>query len=272
VQTTNPNYSKLKEYGRIEWHGETATLFAGNVRPLDEVAHTLSTCLGIPVSSEDPRYMYAGDLLDVTDTQWAARSSGRRHYAPKPATVEIVFNVDSEGMPTDLYQLLEDAAQRVNQQQPYAYRVYESRGESKAFYSFVPTTSHNDKGVLEATPAYLDQKITIAPQTAPIHEIAATMARALNVETGQQFDCCEAMVIGHLWGEQSITYQATNQPARTVLEDLMRSMGSRESYNLRCEPMDRRFCFISVNGVEARRKPGSTPASGACSGAGYGAN
>ncbi len=42
VQNTNPNYAKLKEYGRIEWHGDTATLFAGNVRPLDEVAHTLS--------------------------------------------------------------------------------------------------------------------------------------------------------------------------------------------------------------------------------------
>src|ERR1019366_4521196 len=51
VQNTKHNYAKLKKYGRIEWHGDTAILFAGNVRPLDEVAHTLSTCLGIPVSS-----------------------------------------------------------------------------------------------------------------------------------------------------------------------------------------------------------------------------
>ena len=272
VQNANPNAEKLKEYGRIEWHGEAATLFAGNVRPLDEVAHTLSTCLGIPVSSEDPRYVYTGDLLDVTDPQWAAPHPGRHAYAPVPAEVEIAFNVDSKGMPTDLYQLLEDATQQVNRQQPHAYRVYESSGEGPTLYSFVPTTSHNEKGVLEATPAYLDQKVTIAPQTAPIHEIASAMARALSTETGLQFDCCQALVMGHLWGEKSITYQATNQPARTVLEDLMRSTGGKESYSMRCEPMDKRFCFISVRGVEARRKPATAPASGVCSGVGYGAD
>ena len=272
AQNANPNYAMLKEYGRIEWHGDTATLFAGNTRPLDIAAHTISTCLGIPVSSEDPRFEYAGDLLDVTDPQWAAQHPGRHVYASKPSTVEIVFNVDSEGMPTDLYQLLEDATQQVNRQQPYAYRVYESGTDGHAFYSFVPTTSHNDKGVLEATPAYLDQKITIASQTAPIHEIASAMTRALSAETGLQFDCCQALVMGHLWGEQSISYQATNQPARTVLEDLMRSMGGKESYSMRCEPMDKRFCFISVGGVETRRKPASAPKSGVCSAAGYGAN
>jgi len=268
VQNTNPNYAKLKEYGRIEWHGDTATLFAGNVRPLDKVAITLSTCLGIPVSSEDPLYVYTGDLLDVTDPRWAAKFPGRHVYAAMPATVEITFNVDSEGMPTDLHQLLDDATQQVNRQEPYGYRVYEGSGEGHAVYSFVPTTSHNDKGVLEATPAYLDQKITIAPQTAPIHEIASLMTHALSAETGQQFDCCQAFVIGQLWGGQSIAYQATNQPARTVLEDLMRNAGGKESYSMRCEPMDKRFCFISVNRVGARRKPGTAPASGVCSGAG----
>ena len=272
VQNTNPNYAKLKEYGRIEWHGETATLFAGNVRPLDEVAHTLSTCLGIPVSSEDPPYIYVGDLLDVTDPQWAARHSDQHFYAPMPAEVEIAFNVDSHGMPTDLPQLLQDAAQQVNRQQPYSYRVYESSGRGQSFYSFVPTTSHNGKGVLEATPPYLDHNITIAPETAPIHEIASLLTRALSMETGQQFDCCQAIVIGRPWGDQSITYQAAKQPARTVLEDLMRSTGDKESYSMRCEPMDKRFCFISVREVDARRKPGTAPASGVCSGAGYGAN
>lgn len=54
----NPDKYGPKEYGRIEWHGDSATLFAGNIRPLDLAALTLSTCLGIPVSSEDPHYSY----------------------------------------------------------------------------------------------------------------------------------------------------------------------------------------------------------------------
>lgn len=213
VQNTNPNAAKLKEYGRIEWHGDAATLFAGNVRPLDEVAHTLSTCLGIPVSSEDPRYVYTGDLLDVTDPQWAAQHAGRHVYAPVPAEIEIAFNVDSKGMPTDLYQLLEDATQQVNRQQPYAYRVYESSGEGPTLYSFVPTTSHSEMGVLEATPAYLDQRITFAPQTAPIHEIASAMTRALSAETGLQFDCCPGPRHGTSLGRK-INYLPGNKPTR----------------------------------------------------------
>jgi hypothetical protein len=265
MQNTKSNYAELKEYGRIEWHGDTASIFAGNVRPLDGVANTLSTCLGVRISSEDPHYAYVGDLLDVTDPDWAARNPGLRNYAPLPLSVEIAFHVDSEGMPTDLHQLLEDAVQQVNRQQPYGYRVYESSGkEGPPFYSFVPTTNRNDKGDLETTPAYLDQKITIAPQTAPLHVIADGMARALSAETGQQFGCCQAINIGHLWGEQSITYQATNKPTRNVLEHLMRSMGGNLSYSLRCQPMDERFCFISVRGVEARRKPATAPASGVC--------
>lgn len=268
-QNTNPNAALLKDYGRIEWHGDTATLFAGNVRPLDMAAQTLSSCLGIPVSSEDPHFEYAGDLLDVTDPRWAERNPEKRLYAPKPSSIEIVFNVNSDGMPTDLFQLLEDAAQQVNRQQPYAYRVYESGTDAHAFYSFVPTTTHNEKGVLETTPAYLNQKITVASQTGPIYEIASSMTRAMSAATGQSFDCCQAFVAGHLWGEQAITYQATNQPARTVLEDLMRATGSGESYSALCQPMDKRFCFIAVRGVEIRRKPGSAPKSGVCTAVGF---
>jgi hypothetical protein len=64
VVNTNPNYQKIKEYGRIEWHGDTATLVAAGSRPLYFVAQTLSTCLGVPVSSEDPRYLNVADLLN----------------------------------------------------------------------------------------------------------------------------------------------------------------------------------------------------------------
>jgi hypothetical protein len=183
--------------------------------------------------------------------------------------VETAFHVDSEGMPTDLHQLLEEAVQQVNRQQPYGYRVYESSGnEDRRFYSFVPTTNRNHKGDLQIAPAFLDQQITIAPQTAPVHEIADSMAHALSAETGQQFGCCQAVIVGHLWGEQSITYQATNKPTRKVLEDLLRGTGVKASYSLRCQTMDERFGFIWVRGVEARRKPATAPASGVCSMAG----
>ena len=259
----SPDKNGLKEYGRIEWHGETATLFAGNVRPLDLAALTLSTCLGIPISSEDPHYSYLGDLVDLSDNDRAIEHPERHSYVPKPAELEVTFKVDSDGMPTDLIQLLEDATRQANQWQPYAYRVYQNGGSHQRLYSFVPTKSRDRQGNIESVPPYLDQRISIASQTAAIRDVASAMTDALRDRSGKHFGCCVPIEPGHLWGEREITYRAENQPARTVLEDLLESSGKIVSYSLRCQPMDDR-CFIAVRGVESRRKPASAPASGVC--------
>lgn len=78
----------------------------------------LSACLGVSVSSEDPHYHYLGDLLDVTAPQWAAQHPEHHVYAAKPGKVDITFNVTSDGSPTDLAKLLQEAVQQVNQQPP----------------------------------------------------------------------------------------------------------------------------------------------------------
>ena len=155
----NPNYAKIWDYGRIEWHGDTARLVAGSSRPLDFVAKTLSTCLGVSVSSEDPHYRYLDDLLDVTAPQWATQHPEHHAYAAKPGKVDITFTVASDGSPTDLPKLMQEAVQQVNQQQPYGYQVYESGSQDRLTFTFIPTASHNESGVLEQIPAYLDQKI-----------------------------------------------------------------------------------------------------------------
>ena len=103
----NPNNAKIWDYGRIEWHGDTAELIIGGSRPLSSVATTLSPCLGVSVSSEDPRYRNIGDLLDVTALQWAAQHPDHHVYAPKPGKVDITFKVASDGSPADLTKLLQ---------------------------------------------------------------------------------------------------------------------------------------------------------------------
>jgi hypothetical protein len=61
---------------------------------------------------------------------------------------------------------------------------------------------------------------------------------------------------------------ATDQIARTVIEDLIGYVGGEQSYILRCEPMDKGFCFISVL-QDTIRKPPTAPQSGVCSALGY---
>lgn len=193
-------------------------------------------------------------------------------YIPPPTTVEIKFPIDSSGMPMDVLQLLEDATTQVNQQRAYGYRVNENSRDGQTSYTLTPTTSRNEKGELEQIPAYLDQKISIAPTTAPIYEIASRMTDALGKATGQNFGCCQTIILGHLWGERSITYQATDLPARTVLESLMQSAVPGLAYSLRCQPLNPLGCFISVSGVSARRKPATAPKSGVCAAIGTSRN
>lgn len=149
VINSNPNYAKIQEYGHIEWHGVTAELIAGGSRPLDMVAQTLSTCLGVSVSAEDPRYQWLGDLLDVTAPQWAAQHPDQRVYAAKPGKVVLSFSVGPKGQPADLAGLLQDAVKRVNEQQPWRFRLQHDVRQGHRFFTFVPTASHNESGQLE---------------------------------------------------------------------------------------------------------------------------
>ncbi len=269
VNNANPNLEKIREYGRVEWHGGSAQLVASSTRPLDMVASTLSSCLGVAVNAEDPQYRFLGDLLDVTAPQWVAQHPDSHSYVAKPVKVEIAFDVSENGSPRDLHGLLQNAAQQVNQLQSniYAYELRESVHAKSSSYTFVPTSSRNQTGVLEQVPAFLDQRITIPEQTAAVSSFATSMTRALSDATGLRFDCCQTGVAGQPWGMRSITYHATDQVARTVLEDLIGYGGGEQSYVLRCDPMDK-LCVISLL-QDTVRKPPTAPQSGVCSAPGY---
>jgi hypothetical protein len=265
---SNPNYAKIREYGHVEWHGTTAQLIAGGSRPLDIAALTLSSCFGILISAEDPHYNWLGDLLDVTAPQRAAQHSDHHMYAAKPGKVALSFNVNEDGRPVDPVKILNDAVDQVNQQQPWRFRLQHDLRGGHDFFSFVPTTSHNESGQLEQVVSWLDDQVAIASATAPVYSIAGSFADALSSQTGYKFSCCQAMVIGRPWGSQTMRYEATDQVARLTLEDLMIAAGGNSSYVQRCEPMEKRFCFINVEPA-LNRIPKTAPQSGVCAALGY---
>jgi hypothetical protein len=270
-ENSNPNYAKIREYGRIEWHGDTAQLFAAGSRPLDMAALTLSNCLGISISAEDPHYNWPGDLLDVTEPQWAAQHPDRHAYAGKPGKISLSFGADHDGQPLDVIKLLNDAVDQVNQQQPWRFRLQHDLRQGHDFFTFVPTARHNESGEFQQIESWLDARVAMPSTTAPIMTIATTLDDALSSQTGYRFSCCQAFVIGHLWGSQTTHYEATDQLARLTLEDLMIAAGGNGNYVLRCEPLDKRFCFIDVE-YPANRVPTTAPHSGVCAALGYDPN
>jgi hypothetical protein len=251
VHNANPNYAAIREYGRIERHGINATLIAGGSRPLDMAAYTLSTCLGLSVSSEDPRYEFRGDLLDVTAPQWSALHPNDHVYAGRPGRVEVQFAFNEQGAPEDMAKLLNDAVEQANAQLPWSYKVTTRTIANHSFYSFVPTRYHNAAGELNDEPAYLDTRVSIPPKTARISEFANAIAVQMTAALGQHFFCCTALIYGRGWGSAVIHYEATGIPARIVLEDLLAGNGG-DSYNLRCEPLGKQGCFINAHATAER--------------------
>ena len=246
VHNANPNYTAIHEYGRIEWHGKTATLIAGGSRPLDTAAYTLSTCLDLSVSAEDPHYEFKGDLMDITAPQWSAKHPDSHVYAGRPGKVDVSFPVDANGLPSNLPALLNDAASQINQILPWGYKVVTRPVAGKTFYSFVPTQNRNASGQVQPRLPYMDTRINISPQVARISYFADVMAEQMTVASGNRFHCCEMGMTGRGWGSRVIRYQAVNRRARDVLEDLLVENGLHESYTFRCQPLDKRFCFINV--------------------------
>jgi hypothetical protein len=227
VDNANPNYLAIREYARIEWHGNTADLVTGGTRPLYMAAFAISTCLGISVSAEEPEYLYPGDLLDVTDPQWAITHPDRHSYAPTPGKIKLLFAVNNTGSPADIRTLLQDAAAQVNQQQPYSFEVKKSIEQNHTFYSFVPTRTHDQEGNLVNSTPYLERKITFTPHTDIVPGLFDVLGQSLHSTTGLSFHCClNWMVERGPWHGPRIIYEAKDQPARKVLEDLIVRTGT----------------------------------------------
>jgi hypothetical protein len=188
----------------------------------------------------------------------------RHSYAPAPGKVKLSFAVNSAGYPADIRALLQDAAAQVNQQQPYSFEVRKDIDQNHIFYRFVSTRTHDQEGNLVTSTPYLERKITFSPHTDIVPGLFGVLGQSLHSTTGLPFSCCFGwMVERGPWHGPRITYEATDQPARKVLEDLIVRTGIDSFYVVFCQPTEKRSCFLNVMPVRDRM-PITSPHSGVC--------
>jgi hypothetical protein len=227
------------ECAKVTTTGDEATLVADSIRPIDSIANKLAQRYGIIVSAEEPQYLFAGDMEDVSvaDPEWSAGHPRAHYLVPRRRRLEIRFPVLSDGSPRDVRQLLQQIAQTANAQLPFAYRL-DINGE---FSTFVPTRTRNaEGGVIEATPL-LDRRITIPSGARSIAQSAKSIGDALSLQTGLHVSCEHW---GNRWGMQETEFGAHDEPARKVLQRLLGlDQELRGYWLLRC---DSGSCFISL--------------------------
>jgi hypothetical protein len=239
--------SESSECATISVKGNQGTISADTIRPLDSIALTLLQAYGITVSAEEPEYQFAGDLQDISqaDPEWSAQHLGAHYNVPKRRRLQIDFPALPNGTPQDISKLLHAVVRNANDQMPFGFRL----DVDDEFYVFVPTRTHDAKGTSVAVLPLLDRRVTIPAGDRSIAETARLMTDALSAQTGLHVSCCQSIVAGIPWGMAVVSFEAHDEPARNVLERLIRlsqttsTVSSRYSWVLRCESV---WCFINL--------------------------
>jgi hypothetical protein len=238
--------AQSSEEGQIQRVGSQSTLTINSPRPLDSAAMTLAQHFGINVSVEDPPYIFQDDVKDVTAEVARASNPTRRVLIPKGGRLEITFPVGADGLPADP-ELLEKLVQQANAQYPFAYRLDDTGG----FHTLIPTRMRDALGHAIGITPLLDRRVTIPLGTRTIAETANLMTAALSAQTGLQVSCCQGVIVGIPWGLSTISFQAQDEPARSVLIRLITAdlQGKPNHYYWlqRCDPLPSKWCFINLN-------------------------
>ena len=242
--------AQTDECAKVEKTGESVTVVADSIRPVDSIANTLAQRFGIVVSAEEPQYQFSEELEDVSkaDPRWSAEHPNVHYQVPKRRHIELRFPLSPSGTLLDPTAALRQVVEKANQQTPFGYRL-DVDGE---FFTFVPTTTRNSSGSVVPAIPLLDRKVTIPSGTRRINEHAKMMADSLSTQTGLRVGCCQTAIAGIPWGMAIVTFEAHDEPARKVLERLIRlnqessRVSSRNNWMLRC---DHEWCFINLSNV-----------------------
>jgi hypothetical protein len=219
---------------------------------VDSAATTLAQEFGIPVSVEDPPYIFRDDIKDVTAEVSRVANPQRRVLIPKGGRLEIRFALKADGYPQDLPGLLQNLITVANSRFPFAYRL-DTDGTR---FTIVPTRARDALGKeTEATPL-LDRRVSIPAGTRSIAATVDLVADALSAQTGLSVGCCQVVVAGVPWGMAEIAFEANNEIARNVLMRLIAAAEPSESdrafWRQRCDPLPSTVCFINLAYATAR--------------------
>lgn len=193
------------------------------------------------VSVEDPPYIHDQDMQDATGVK-----SHHRVLVPRGGRLELNFPVRDDGFPVDPKALIEQLVEQANAQFPYAYRLDNGGG----LFTIVPTKMRDTKGTIADIVPLLDRRVNIPLGERTIAETANLMAADLSAQTGLRVNCCQAAVAGVPWGGAKISFEAKNEPARSVLRRLIAASlaGKPDHYYWvqRCDPLPSDWCFINL--------------------------
>ena len=231
----------------------TVVLSVNDARPMAEAVLSLIRTYPVTITYEDPRYEYAGDLHDVARQVSKTPHPPFRSIGPRGGALQATYDVSEEtGAPLDMAAAIQSVVDANNLARFGGH--FEVR-QSGATFHVVPTEVRDGKGRWVPQQSLLDAPITFSSGgnkdgfgliEAILREVsAASGERIVGGRPAIAINCTSPGCI-----ENERVVDATNEPARDVLMQLVSSLNPRYTWLLYYDAAERRYYFNLVLGVE----------------------
>ncbi len=199
--------------------GEAATvrtIDVGTARPVLRAIEALRERYHVPITYEEPRYVYAQDIQDISYIHRGPVPSGVKLIAPRGGTIHFQY-AEVNGKPQeDITSLIRRLLTEYAAQGGPVFDVRERATPKGTQWNVIPVKARDTSGYFVDQPDILGAPIYIAEARRSGSEFLGEMLRQLRAETGYR------VVLGtvetKLDGEG--VFGADNIPARDVLANL----------------------------------------------------
>lgn len=212
-------------------YGQTVIFSVTGTKPLAQAAEQFEMRYGIPISYEDPNYVYDGDLIDQTPPAYAQSHpnapTAPARVVPKGGSLVLrgdpkkqlsLFNAAADAMPM-LQSLVDD---HMKAGYPGQFKVIPS-GDG---FDIVPMAVKNSAGTLVPDQSLLETRITLPELQRTADRTLDGICEAIRSNTGKNIGVGMNQFQSLYW---VATVGANNEPARTVLERTLDGLHTNSS-------------------------------------------
>jgi hypothetical protein len=208
-------------------------LYVDDPRPVAEAVLSFAKRYPTVVTYEDPRYVYSGDVLDVTERVRRNPATGVRTLIPRGGLLQVSYDVEeSTGEPVDFASSVKSILEAANVGSSGGR--FDLRQEGNVFH-IVPVEVRDLQGRWVKHNSILDTPITLSTDELNGYQlteaILAQVGQANEVGVGLAVERFTNTFMRHT-GRVS----ATREPARDVLLRVLHEMSERFTYLMLYDP------------------------------------
>jgi hypothetical protein len=218
------------------------TMTIQDPRPLAKAIESLENLYGVPITYEDPPYVNAGEIADVTAQVRGGQTGGRRILIPRGGSLSFAYEAIEPPLVKDATPVVEAIRHAASDAISGLLANYQTSTGSASFaliqgpgsLHVVPTQFLDQTGQVESLKPILDTSVSLPAEPRTAAKLVGDLRAALTRTTGQ------TVILGTipygLLARHKISLSISDAPARSVLDQLFAEIDAPLSWQLFHDP------------------------------------